>query len=410
MTPVVALVEAGDTVTGATLTSRPAERLLINVEYEMTPTSGSINWAHESTWLESGTPTLMLAMAARYDAAPVGKVVTVTIEGLRDGGAKTCTFRGFGQGDKPMWKYEIKGCVLGDAADPLLAFSDDGSTVVAAYWSADGTPTAVALGGQTGKVLWSSSYPGAGEINSVSCSRDGARCSVATPTAIRIVARNGTLVVPPILTTDGSNFARLCPMGIFLISGDATAVLRKWNGTSYAVVQQWSAPATAGVTWSLADAAMSVNGGAMAAWSVAGPDGCLIGLAWSGTASSGDVIALHFDVYSMLSGKQFLTWAQAPSADSTSAAEPRVAFELNWAVLATGVAPGSGTSDSSLVVFDAINVTSPLQATSQLPVAFGWVDIDVVQETVYVVAAGQEVGDKPSAAGYVFTAPNPGYE
>merc|ERR1711991_436509 len=141
----------------------------------------------------------------------------------------------------------------------------------------------------------------------------------------------------------------------------------------------------------------SVNGGLLDAidaedgsvdLSITGPDGCLIALAWQATGKGGNNAAL--DIASMLSGKMFFQWEHAFN-PSFSPVRSSVAFELNYAVLATGFQPDphSGSNDMALLLIDAVNQGEPIQAVYDYPIAVSHVALQASGPTVYVVAAGQ---------------------
>ena len=431
-TTVLNLTEPNDIVSGTALHTRTSSGPI--VAYAGTSPSGDTvivaPYSVEAAPSPSATPlpvhayasppnsALLLRAAEGYDSPAAGDVFLFTAHGVRTAGSDTdvCVVKGYSQGKDPVWSVSFKGCGL--VFDAAFAVSQDASTVVLGYLHAGNGPVIVGIDGQTGDVMYKKDI-NYGPVTTASCSRMGDRCVFGCDEGILFLSKNGTAYTPS-LPVRYTRFSLVCPMGVFLVYGTTSATLRRWNGTVYAPTGlEWHPPASSS-GYVLASAAMSVNGGLLDAidaedgsvdLSVTGPDGCLIALAWQ--AAGKDVNKAAMDIASMLSGKMFFQWEHSFT-PSSPPVQSSVAFDLNYAVLATGFQPDphSGSDDMALLLIDAVNLGEPIQAVYDYPVALSSVALQASGPTVIVTAAGQSYysSDFENAVGVILTSPNDAFQ
>jgi len=275
-----------------------------------------------------------------------------------------------------------------------IAISDDGSTIGIAVASNTSSPKNHAaptsqfhiLNAQAGKVMaiYDLGTNVAVSEMSVSITRDGSLIAFTNTPVVYVLTSAGKLHTPA-MTMPNSAPVQICPLGIYLTTGDDNAQIYRWNTTSLAY-DSWQEIAVTG--WYFWTSVMSMNGG--------GPNDCMAAFGYSNL----DVTQLRVDVYLMYTGQLYMSWVSPLNVAGQTM--PTLSFHMNYLGVASWGDENGGVPQ--ILLFDVTSTTSSTPIfTYQTPGSMFAIEIEVANaafppmavnastDTINLIACGKHV-------------------
>ena len=167
----------------------------------------------------------------------------------------------------PLWAFPVPAQYNNYGSPHNLKMSRDGSVVAAGFnISPGGAPVLYFLDGATGAVL-ETYEPGSGTVSSVDISDDGSRCVIqhGTPAAVAEVidTATGNVIFSVPGSGAGSAYFKISGNGDVIVVGGFSFRVYKWDGSTYALAVDFSAP----TSWFGSASAVSRDGSTVAALS-----------------------------------------------------------------------------------------------------------------------------------------------